>query len=218
MAISPDEGAEIYEVELKLRPTEAATLDTIWKLDRIGSFDVIGRRRLKQCNRYYDSRERALGRSGGNLRWRTIAGLAEGELTYKGPAEVRGGVFRRLEITTLLPSDVDPLTIEPAPAPLALAHRITTELQPTELLLENDRREMRLVGHGASIDLDLDITTMPNTDYYDLEIEAEIVSGDPDALTELETALTAIGNMRHSDKGKVARGWDYLKRRKSRSL
>jgi inorganic triphosphatase YgiF len=211
--VSPiaNEGSDAYEVELKLQPSDAAILDAIWKLDRLGSFEVVSRRRQLQRNRYYDSRERALGGSGGSLRWRTTAGSTEGELTYKGPSEVQGGVFRRLEITSLLPSDVDPVTVEPAPAPLTLAHRITTDLEPTELILETDRRAMRLVGNGARVDLDLDITTMPGTDYYDLEIEAEIVSGDPDVLTQLHAQLITVGDMKPSAKGKLARGWGYLK-------
>ena len=210
-------GSDTYEVELKLQPSKAETLDAIWKLDRLGSFDVISRRRQHQRNRYYDSRERALGKSHGSLRWRTIAGSAEGELTYKGPSEVHQGVFRRLEITALLPAEIDPLTVAPAPAPLALAHRTTTDLEPTELVLETDRRKMRLVGHGASVELDLDVTTIPGTDYYDLEIEAEMVSGDPDVLAQLHAELTAVGKMKPSAKGKLARGWRYLKQRMSRA-
>jgi inorganic triphosphatase YgiF len=202
-------------VELKLRPREALTLDTLWALERIGAFEVVSRRRLQLHNRYYDSPDHALDRAGGNLRWRTIAGSDHAELTFKGPSEVRGGVFRRLEVTALLPADTDPLMAEPAPEPLLLARRITTDLGPTELVLENDRRGMRLTGRDAVVELDLDITTMPGTDYYDLEIEAEMVSGDPEVLTELEAALRSAGPMKRSAKGKRARGWEYLRKRRS---
>lgn len=208
----PDDGMteDTYEVELKLQPRQEATLDSIWAMDRIGEFEVTSRRRLQLHNRYYDSPDHALDRAGGNLRWRTIAGSNEAELTYKGPSEVHGGVFRRLEITAMLPADSDPLLVQPVPEPILLAQRSTKELGPTELVLENDRRSMRLSGHGATIEVDLDITTMPGTDYYDLEIEGEMVEGDPDVLGELETVLTSLGKIKRSVKGKRARGWAFL--------
>jgi inorganic triphosphatase YgiF len=204
-------STENYEVELKLHPHEPEMLDRVWVLDRVGSFDVISRRRLRLENRYYDSRDFALDRAGGNLRWRTIEGAAEAELTYKGPSEVHGGVFRRLEITALLPRDVDPLVVEPIPEPVALARRATTDLGPTKLVLENDRRSMRLSGRDAIVELDLDITTMPGTDYLDFEIEGEMVEGDAEVLSELETALASVGAVTRSIKGKRARGWAFLK-------
>jgi hypothetical protein len=213
MADARDDLADTYEVELKLQPRDAASLDAVWEMDRIGSFEVLSRHQLKLRNRYYDSPDHALDRAGGNLRWRTIAESDQAELTYKGPSQVRGGVFRRLEITAMLPSDVDPLSVDPMPAPLALARRVTASLRPMELVLENDRRGMRLTDGDATVEVDLDITTMPGTDYYDLEIEAEMVSGDPEVLADLEVALTSFGEVARSVKGKRARGWEYLRAR-----
>jgi inorganic triphosphatase YgiF len=204
-------STENYEVELKLQPHEAEMLDRVWALDRVGSFDVISRRTLHLYNRYYDSPDSALNRAGGNLRWRTIEGSPEAELTYKGPSEVHGGVFRRLEVTTLLPRDVDPLVVEPMPEPVALARRATTDLGPTKLVLENDRRSMRLSGRDAIVELDLDITRMPGTNYLDFEIEGEMVEGNAEVLSELETALASVGAVTRSIKGKRARGWSFLK-------
>lgn len=213
MAGTQDVSTDTYEVELKVQPRDPAILDAIWVLDRIGSFEVIARRRVQLHNRYYDSPDHALDRAGGNLRWRTIAGADEAELTYKGPSHVQAGVFRRLEVTALLPSDADPLAVHPEPEPLVLARRVTTDLAATELILENDRRGMRMTGLGATVEVDLDITTMQGTDYYDLEIEAEMVSGDPEVLTELEVTLRTIGRVKRSRKGKRARGWEYLRSR-----
>jgi inorganic triphosphatase YgiF len=204
---------DTYEVELKLQPLHSRTLDDVWALDRIGDFEVVSRRRLQLHNCYFDSPDHALDRAGGNLRWRTIVGSSEAELTYKGPSEVHNGVFRRLEITAMLPSDVNPLAVEPLPRPVELARRVTARLMPTELVLEDDRRSMRLVGHGATVELDLDISTMTNTSYLDLEIEAEMVEGDPSVLADLEAALASVGSVTRSVKGKRARAWEFFRSR-----
>ena len=204
---------DTYEVELKLQPLQSKTLDDVWGLDRIGDFEVVSRQHLQLHNQYFDSTNHALDRAGGNLRWRTIAGASQAELTYKGPSQVHNGVFRRLEITALLPSDVDPLSVQPTPRPVELARRATAELTSTQLVLDDDRRSMRLVGHGAIVELDLDISTMPGTTYRDLEIEAEMVDGNPSVLAHLEAALASVGPVKRSAKGKRARAWDFVRSR-----
>lgn len=201
-----------FEVELKLQTDDEALLDRLWSLERLGSFDVVARHRQRHHNVYFDSPDHALDRARGNLRWRTVAGSGQAELTYKGPAEVHNGVFRRQEVTVVLPSAVDPLAINPPQQPLAIALAITANLAPTELILETDRRGLQLVSAHARVELDIDITTMPTTAYRDLEIEAELAEGDPDVLTELEAVIGQLGPVRRAQKGKRARGWAYLKR------
>lgn len=201
-----------FEVELKLQTDDEALLDRLWALEHLGTFDVVGRHRQRHHNVYFDSPDHALDRARGNLRWRTVAGSGQAELTYKGPAEVHNGVFRRQEVTVVLPSAVDPLAITPPPQPLAIALAITANLAPTELILETDRRGLQLVSAHARVELDIDITTMPTTAYRDLEIEAELAEGDPDVLTELEAVIGQLGPVRRAQKGKRARGWAYLKR------
>ncbi|HEX3245646.1 MAG TPA: CYTH domain-containing protein [Chloroflexota bacterium] len=202
---------DTYEVELKLQPLESKTLDDVWDLERIADFEVVSRHHLQLRSQYFDSTDNALDRAGGNLRWRTIAGAGEAELTYKGPSQVNNGVFRRLEITALLPANVDPLSVQPTPRPVELARRITEELRATQLVLDDDRRGMRLVGHGATVEVDLDISTMPGTTYLDLEIEAEMVDGNPSVLADLEAALATVGPVKRSTKGKRARAWDFVR-------
>jgi inorganic triphosphatase YgiF len=204
---------DTYEVELKLQPLQSKTLDDVWNLDRIGDFEVVSRHHLQLHNQYFDSTDNALDRAGGNLRWRTIVGASEAELTYKGPSQVRNGVFRRLEITALLPSDVDPLSVQPTPRPVEIARRATAELTRTQMVLDDDRRSMRLVGDGAIVEVDLDISTMPGTTYLDLEIEAEMVDGNPSVLADLEAALASVGPVKRSAKGKRARAWDFVRSR-----
>jgi len=138
-----------------------------------------------------------------------LEGSSEAELTYKGPAEVRNGVFRRLEITSVLPATADPLTTEPTPTPLVLARGVTADLGATDLILETARRTMQLRRGETRIDLELDITTMPGTDFRDIEIEAEMIHGDPADLGELEESISALGRVERSVKGKRARGWSY---------
>ncbi|MFN0069903.1 MAG: CYTH domain-containing protein [Chloroflexota bacterium] len=204
-----NESENTYEVELKLQPRDEALLDRIWLLDRLGPYTVMSRQRHRHHNLYFDSPEHALDQAGGNLRWRVITGAQEAELTYKGPSQVRNGVFQRLEVTAVLPSSVDPLTVEPPPHPLQLARMITQDLAPTELVLETDRRGLRLQSPLALVELDLDITTMPTTDYCDIEIEGELIHGDPSVLAELEELLSQLGPVKRASKGKRARGWAF---------
>jgi inorganic triphosphatase YgiF len=207
--------ASSYEVELKRQPDDAALLDRLWAMDRIGPFAVIEREVRNQRNAYFDSPDHALDRAQGNLRWRTLEGSDDAELTYKGPSEVVHGVFRRLEITAVLPASTDPLTIQPTPRPLRLARKIATDLHITELVLDTARRSMELQRGEARIELDLDITTMPGTRFRDIEIEAEIIHGEASDLGDLEVAIGALGHVERSTQGKRARGWSY---RESKSL
>src|SRR4051812_21908621 len=73
--------ASAYEVELKLQPHDAGLLDQLWAMDRIGAFIVIHRELRNQRNAYLDSPDHALDRAQGNLRWRTLEGSDDGELT-----------------------------------------------------------------------------------------------------------------------------------------
>ena len=102
-------------------------------------------------------------------------------------------------------------------SPLRLVRATTAELASTELVLENDRRELLLHGGEAQIELDLDISTMPNTPYRDLEIEAELVSGTTQVLDDIASLISAIGPVTPSSKGKRARGWAYLRRHQALS-
>lgn len=137
-------------------------------------------------------------------------------MTYKGPAEVVNGVFRRLEVTAILPAEIDPLAVEPTPEPLAIARRVSVRLERSELVLENLRRSLQLDGLGARVELDLDTTTMPGTAYRDLEIEAELVSGDASVLEVIESSVANLGPVTRATKGKRARGWSYLRARAGR--
>lgn len=208
-------NGESFEIELKLQTEDPDLLDRLWARQEIGPFRVTGRRIERQSNAYFDSPDHALDRAQGNLRWRTFADSPQAELTYKGPSEVVDGVFRRLEITARLPANLDPLSIQPPPEPLVIARRLSDRLERTDLVLENERRSLELKGLGARVELDLDTTTMPGTEYQDLEIEAELLSGDVAVLQTVEASVAKLGLVQRATRGKRARGWGYLETRRA---
>jgi hypothetical protein len=124
---------------------------------------------------------------------------------------VIAGVFRRRELTARLPANVDPLAVEPAPEPLTVAREVSRELERTNLVLDNERRSLQLEGLGAQVELDLDTTTMPGTEFHDLEIEAELISGDAAVLESIERSVATMGEVRRATRGKRARGWAFLR-------
>lgn len=218
---------DTVERELKLVPVDAALLDRLADVERLGAFVAHGRRRELQHNSFFDSPSRGLGREHVGFRRRSVRGERLARWTIKGDAKQVGGVASRAEIELQLDPDMPPAmalsTLRAAArsrGALALAEAVDAAVDSGGLPLarpfletETDRRVVDLTGDDddAAIELALDHMRILGHQYAELEIEAELKRGDERALESVRAAIEALGDVHESQGSKLSRAVAHMK-------
>ncbi|HEY2594746.1 MAG TPA: hypothetical protein VGK33_12675, partial [Chloroflexota bacterium] len=83
------------ERELKLVPDDAALMDTLAQVDRLGPFQARGRRHELQHNRFFDSAAGGLAVAQVGFRSRSVDGEPLATWTIKGESRHMAGVASR---------------------------------------------------------------------------------------------------------------------------
>ena len=99
---------DTVERELKLVPIDPGLLDRLAQSDRLGPFEVRGRRRELQRNSFFDSASRALSKARIGFRRRIVSGQPLATWSLKGDGELQRGVATRSEIELQLDPDMAP--------------------------------------------------------------------------------------------------------------
>jgi inorganic triphosphatase YgiF len=217
------------ERELKLTPLDAALLERLANVTRLGPFEVAGRRREKQVNSFYDTRTDALRRARIGFRRRVIDRRPNATWTIKGPSTNARGIASRAEIELELSRLMAPALALEALRQAArergatvLADQVDDALSDGSLPLpkayldmETDRWVLELAdaAAGARAELALDTVSIIGAPHYeDIEIEVELFLGEESALDEARAAIEALGAVRESDGSKLSRALDYIER------
>jgi len=214
------------ERELKLTPDDPALLERLAAAERLGELEAKSRHRELQRNSFFDTPQRALTRARMGFRRRTIEGQKMATWSLKGNGSHSAGVTTRTEIELQLDPDLAPalalsalgqtarqrgagvLAEELADAlasgglPLA-APFLETETERSIVDLEPARREW-------AIELALDRVRLLGHAYHELEIEAELKSGDEAAFEAVRQAIAAMGNVSESRGSKLSRALAHL--------
>jgi inorganic triphosphatase YgiF len=211
------------EYELKLRPDEAELLDRLFQLDSVGPFQVIGRRRERQRNSFFDSRTRALGGARLALRRRTVPGQAMATWTLKAEGELLRGIASRPEVEVHLGPDMPPAmalaTLTQAAkqrgaAPLAEQVADAIVGMPQLFLeLDTDRRILDLRSPDGRTELELaldEVQLVGHPPHKEHEIEVELRRGDTDALEQARCAIEALGSVQSADGSKLSRAVGHI--------
>lgn len=217
-----------HERELKLVPVDEGLLDRLAAVDRLGEFEVRGRRYELQRNSFFDTASRALGRARIGFRRRTIAGAPLATWTLKADSQLVGGVTTRLEIELQLDADMPPALAvgvlrdaARSRGAAALAEAVTDALRSDGpplarpfVEMETDRRivDLEAPARGWKVELALDRMRLVGHDYADIEIEAELKRGDLGALEAVRQAIASLGEVRPSEGSKLSRALRHLER------
>jgi inorganic triphosphatase YgiF len=209
------------ERELKLVPASDELLDELAHVDDLGPFRVAGRRHERQHNDFFDSASRQLSTAHVGFRRRTVDGQRMARWTLKGESELMRGVASRTEVELQLDAELAPALAVGALTAAArsrgartLAEAVDDALASGGLPLkrpfiesETDRRIVDLVEdeHRWAIELALDRVRLIGHDYAELEIEAELVRGNEEALEAVRHAIVAMGEVSESRGSKLAR-------------
>jgi inorganic triphosphatase YgiF len=216
---------ETLERELKLVPADATLLDTLEHIDRLGPFQIRGRRRELQHNSFFDSTSGGLAAAHVGFRCRGVVGQPLATWTIKGEARHLAGVATRTEIELQLAADTPPgVALEAlrdaarARGAEALAAAVETALAsgPPEarpfLETETDRRivDLEAPARGWQVELALDRVRLIGHAYHEIEIEAELKQGDETALAAARAAIEAVGPVRESIGSKLSRAAGHV--------
>ena len=209
------------EVELKYRVVDLAAAERYLAADEIGSFAGSAAPRSTQLeDRYVDTADGALGRAGFAVRLRqsgkgTIVSVKSLERTNGN-----GGATRRQEIEGPADRTAGPLEW-PASDARSLVLELAGDAPLVELVTVRQLRRKRVVRNGdTKVELSLDevdVVSRSRVVERFVELEAELVKGDEDRLTELadvfladpalapsetskfEAAMTAVANGGHRE-------------------
>ncbi len=214
------------ERELKLRPLDPGLLDRLAAVERLGPFNVAGRRREVQRNSFFDSASGALSKAKLGFRRRTIQGQSLATWTLKGDGNLAHGVSTRTEIELHLDPDMSPaLAIDALRQAArqrgaeALAKEIADALAAGGLPLatpfletETDRTilDLEATERGWSVELALDRVRLLGHAYAEIEIEAELKQGDEAALEVVREAIAALGPTEGSHGSKLSRAMAHV--------
>ncbi len=222
------------EEELKLAPLEPALLQRLAEVSRLGSFQVVGRRRERQRNSFFDTRESALRRARIGFRRRVVDRKPMATWTVKAEGTPVRGILSRPELEVQLSRDAAPLLVlsmlrqlarergSPVLA-AALADALSSGSQPLArpyLELETDRWMIELAApaQGWQAELALDrVGMVGDARYEDREIEVELRKGDLSALEAARAAIEELGGVREAAGSKLTRALDYIERRAASS-
>jgi inorganic triphosphatase YgiF len=218
----------LIERELKLVPAEPVLLDQLASVSALGPFQVVGRRRERQRNSFFDTRQRSLRSAHLALRRRTVEGQPLASWTLKAAGTLVGGVLSRPEIELQLQPDMPPALALSAlgqsareRGAAALAEQLEDALadaggswplaQPY-LEFDTDRRvlDLRAEPAGWEVELALDTLRLSGHTYTELEIEIELRRGDESALEAARQAISELGAVAASAGTKLSRTLDHL--------
>jgi inorganic triphosphatase YgiF len=210
------------EVELKLMPRDGGLLDRLARAERLGTFEVVGRRHERQHNSFFDTSSQALRQARIGFRRRIVEGEPLAVWTLKADARALRGVTTRTEIERHLSPELSPeraLDALREDAPAAFVEQLDRAFADGSALLPKpyletatDRRILDLRSDRAEAELALDRMTIPGHDYAELEIEVELKHGDEAELDEARKAIEALGEVRESEGSKLSRATDYVER------
>jgi inorganic triphosphatase YgiF len=216
------------ERELKLVPSSEALLDTLWTIERLGSFKVRARRHEFQQNSFFDSRSQSLRAAKVGFRRRTIQGQPMAFWTIKGDSRHVGAVASRAEVELRLDADMPPAlalsTLRDAArtrGASALAEAVSEALAAGGLPLAKPVLETRTDRHivdledierGWLVELALDRMHLVGGHYAEVEIEAELKRGDEAALESVRDAIASLGAVTPSEGSKLSRALTALER------
>ncbi len=201
-------GAHPVEIELKYRVLDGGTSDRLIEAERLGAFAATGRatRTTQIEDRYVDTIDGALANAGFAVRLRqsgagTIVSVKSLART-NGP----GGSVRRDELEG--PADrVAPAGDWPASDARALVLEHAGDAPLVELVTVRQlRRKRQLKSPDARIELSLDevdVVTRGRVIERFVELEAELVKGDENALTALADVLDGESGLHRSTNSKL---------------
>ena len=201
-------GGRPVEVELKYRVLDGGTSDRLIEAERLGAFAATGRatRTTQLEDRYVDTIDGALGRAGFAVRLRqsgagTIVSVKSLART-NGP----GGSVRRDELEG--PADrVAPAGDWPASDARALVLEHAGDAPLVELVTVRQlRRKRQLKSPDARIELSLDevdVVTRGRVIERFVELEAELLKGDENALSALADVLDGESGLHRSAGSKL---------------
>jgi inorganic triphosphatase YgiF len=209
------------ERELKLTPHDAALLDRLASVQTLGELSAKGRHRELQRNSFFDTSDRALARAKMGFRRRTIDGQTLATWSLKADGVHAAGVATRTEIELQLDPDMAPALALSALGQAArqrgaalvaeeLADALANGAVPLAAPFLETKTERTVVDlesakHGWAIELALDRMRLLGHDYQELEIEAELKSGDDAAFESVRTAIEGLGNVKESEGSKLSR-------------
>ncbi|HEX8969311.1 MAG TPA: CYTH domain-containing protein [Chloroflexota bacterium] len=215
------------ERELKLVPSDAGLLDQLAHVDHLGPFVAARHWRERQCNSFFDTPRRALASARVGFRRRQVEGERLAIWTLKGDTAAVRGIATREEIELSLRPDLAPgvalgTLAEAARSrgASALARAVGDALgsdeEPTPpplLETETDRTlvDLEAVDLGWRVELALDRVRLIGHVYTEVEIEAELKRGEPDALQEVRRAIAELGAVRESNGSKLSRALEHLR-------
>lgn len=179
------------EIEAKYRVARA-DLDVVAAKGRLGSYLLEAATDVEhQENRYFDTSNELLGQARHALRLRLVDGRAL--ITFKGPAEVTGGLHRRVEYE-FAHSDPDPHSWPAGPArDLALSIIGAAPLHQL-LTIETERRIIHVLRDSQEVaELALDSGVFRAADRVELFNELEIELRPAGSLDDLHALAAAIG-------------------------
>ncbi len=181
------------EIELKYRLADAAAGERLLAAEELGPFRPDGPIEIVETSdRFLDTADRAFAAIRHAVRLRTVGGTTT--VTIKGPAKRGpGGAHRRTEL------EASANGTDPARWAESRARTRILEVAAGRPLVEvaglHQRRRHRLLRAGdAAVDLSLDdVRVLDGERAIEtfVELEAELVAGDPERLAELAAALVA---------------------------
>lgn len=214
------------ERELKLTPDDAALLDRLALADKVGELSATGHHRELQRNSFFDTSDRALTRARMGFRRRMIDGQKLATWSLKADGTQSAGVATRTEIELQLDPDMAPALALSALGQAArqrgatvVAEQLADALANGGLPLaapfletETERSvvDLESVQRGWAIELALDRVRMLGHDYQELEVEAELKSGDEAAFESVRSAIEQLGHVRESEGSKLSRAIAHL--------
>jgi inorganic triphosphatase YgiF len=214
------------ERELKLTPDDAALLDRLASAEQVGELSATGRHRELQRNSFFDTSDRALTRAKMGFRRRTIDGQKLATWSLKADGVHAAGVATRTEIELQLDPDMAPALALSALGQAArqrgatlVAEELADALANGGLPLaapfletETERTvvDLESAQHGWKIELALDRVRLLGHTYQELEIEAELKSGDESAFASVRSAIEGLGKVKESEGSKLSRAIAHL--------
>lgn len=214
------------ERELKLRPEAAGLLDELWRLDRLGPFQVVGKRQEQQRNSFFDTRTRALGAARLALRRRSVDGQALTTWTLKSDGQTLRGIATRPEIELQLREDTPPVIALGALSQAArqrgaapLAEEVGDAMRASPPPLAEPFLEMvtqrRIVdlrdAAGSELELALDSVCLAgHPGYGEQEIEVELRRGEESALEVARDAISKLGRVEDGQGSKLTRALEHV--------
>jgi inorganic triphosphatase YgiF len=214
------------ERELKLTPDDPALLERLAAAERVGELVAKSRHRELQHNSFFDTPERALTRARMGFRRRTIDGHKMATWALKADGSHVAGVATRTEIELQLDPDMAPALALSALGQAARQRGATVVAQELadalangglplaapflETATERTIVDLESARRGWAIELALDRVRLLGHDFQELEIEAELKSGDEAVFESVRHAIEALGKVRDSDGSKLSRALAHL--------